>query len=192
MPLRTFYFGNTALSLIDSSRRTANACFKDAADLHAELENYTAAIARYDQVANGSLGSNLTKYSVKDYWLRAGLCALAMGVRYQHLHFSATSNPWIGHRWMPKEHYALHFPGHYLPVDTRMQVFGLPRRRLGSSRSGGIHCSRCRIRSDHEARQLEDFDPAEDQENHLGRAIDAIIYLVYSIQPRVRWRVFRL
>jgi hypothetical protein len=65
--------------------RTANACFKDAADLHAELENYPAAIARYDQVANGSLGSNLTKYSVKDYWLRAGLCALAMGVRSQHL-----------------------------------------------------------------------------------------------------------
>ena len=66
-------------------RRTANACFKDAADLHAELENYPAAIARYDQVADGSLGSNLTKYSVKDYWLRAGLCALAMGVRSQHL-----------------------------------------------------------------------------------------------------------
>jgi len=66
-------------------RRTANACFKDAADLHAELENYTAAIARYDQVANGSLGSNLTKYSVKDYWLRAGLCALAMGVCSQSL-----------------------------------------------------------------------------------------------------------
>jgi len=68
-----------------SPRRTANACFKDAADLHAQLENYTSAIARYDQVANGSLGSNLTRYSVKDYWLRSGLCALAMGVRSQSL-----------------------------------------------------------------------------------------------------------
>lgn len=66
-------------------RRTANACFKDAADLRAELGNYAAAIALYDRVANGSLGSNLTKYSVKDYWLRAGLCALAMGVRFRHL-----------------------------------------------------------------------------------------------------------
>jgi len=65
--------------LQEDATATANACFKDAADLHAELENYGAAIARYDQVANGSLGSNLTKYSVKDYWLRAGLCALAMG-----------------------------------------------------------------------------------------------------------------
>jgi len=71
--------------LLNPPRRTANACFKDAADLHAELENYTAAIARYDQVANGSLGSNLTKYSVKDYWLRSGLCALAMGVSSQCL-----------------------------------------------------------------------------------------------------------
>ena len=60
--------------------RTANACFKDAADLHADLEEYPQAIARYEQVANYSLNSPLTKYSVKEYWLRAGLCALAMGV----------------------------------------------------------------------------------------------------------------
>ena len=64
---------------------TANACFKDAADLHAQLENYSAAIARYDQVANASLGSALTKYSVKDYWFKAGLCALAMKVRVPQL-----------------------------------------------------------------------------------------------------------
>ena len=59
-------------------RSTANACFKDAADLHADLEEYAQAIARYEQVANYSLGSPLTKYSVKEYWLRAGLCALAL------------------------------------------------------------------------------------------------------------------
>ncbi|ETW86875.1 hypothetical protein HETIRDRAFT_41610 [Heterobasidion irregulare TC 32-1] len=57
---------------------TANACFKDAADLHADLEQYPAAIARYEQVADHSLGSALTKYSVKEYWLRALLCSLAM------------------------------------------------------------------------------------------------------------------
>lgn len=60
--------------------RTANACFKDAADLHAELEEYPQAIQRYEQVANHSLTSPLTKYSVKDYWLRSGLCAIAMSV----------------------------------------------------------------------------------------------------------------
>ena len=61
--------------------RTANACYKDAADLHAELEDYPQAIALYEQVANGSLSSALTKYSVKEYWLRSSLCALAMKVR---------------------------------------------------------------------------------------------------------------
>ncbi|KAG8911771.1 vesicular-fusion protein S17 [Tulasnella sp. 417] len=34
-------------------------------------------MALYDQVAQYSLGSQLTKYNVKEYWLRAGLCALA-------------------------------------------------------------------------------------------------------------------
>lgn len=61
----------------EDATATANACFKDAADLHAELEEYSLAISLYDQVANYSLGSALTKYSVKDYWLKALLCALA-------------------------------------------------------------------------------------------------------------------
>jgi len=58
---------------------TANGCFKDAADLHAELDEFAEAISRYEQVANHSLTSALTKYSVKEYWLRASLCALCMG-----------------------------------------------------------------------------------------------------------------
>ncbi|KAL4062623.1 soluble NSF attachment protein [Scleroderma yunnanense] len=62
----------------EDATATANACYKDAADLHAELEQYAQAIARYEQVANHSLTSALTKYSVKEYWLRASLCALAM------------------------------------------------------------------------------------------------------------------
>lgn len=73
--------GLVSSTALISVYRTANACYKDAADLHAELENYPQAIARYEQVANGSLSSALTKYSVKEYWLRASLCALAMGVR---------------------------------------------------------------------------------------------------------------
>jgi len=60
--------------------RTANACYKDAADLHAQLEEYPQAIARYEQVADSSLTSPLTKHSVKEYWLKATLCALAMDV----------------------------------------------------------------------------------------------------------------
>jgi len=63
----------------EDAAATANACFKDAADLHADLEEYPQAITRYEQVANYSLASPLTKYSVKEYWFRAVLCALALG-----------------------------------------------------------------------------------------------------------------
>ncbi|KIJ68499.1 hypothetical protein HYDPIDRAFT_81960 [Hydnomerulius pinastri MD-312] len=62
----------------EDATATANACFKDAADLHAELEEYPQAIQRYEQVADHSLTSALTKYSVKEYWLKSSLCALAM------------------------------------------------------------------------------------------------------------------
>ncbi|KDQ16723.1 hypothetical protein BOTBODRAFT_172831 [Botryobasidium botryosum FD-172 SS1] len=61
----------------EDAQATANACFKDAADLHADLDHFPVAIELYERVANYSLTSALTKYSVKDYWLRAGLCALA-------------------------------------------------------------------------------------------------------------------
>lgn len=61
----------------DIIHRTANACYKEAADLYAEVGNYRESIARYEQVARNSLGSELTKFSVKEYLLRAGLCAVA-------------------------------------------------------------------------------------------------------------------
>lgn len=70
--------------------RTANACYKDAADLHAEIEEYPQAIARYEHVADHSLTSALTKYSVKEYWLKAGLCALAMNVSLNFIQVSVT------------------------------------------------------------------------------------------------------
>jgi len=62
----------------EDATATADGCFKDAADLHAELDEFPQAIALYEQVAEHSLQSSLTKYSVKEYWLKAGLCALAM------------------------------------------------------------------------------------------------------------------
>ena len=68
------------LNILIAASRTANACYKDAADLHAELDEYPQAIAHYERVAQNSLSSPLTKYSVKEYWLRASLCALAANV----------------------------------------------------------------------------------------------------------------
>ena len=110
------------------SHRTANACYKDAADLHAELENYPQAIARYEQVANGSLSSALTKYSVKEYWLRASLCALAMGVRSSFVrvldagaHVVYTSRT-TGHRYSQAKLVQVLFPRYHIPFDSRSEV----------------------------------------------------------------------
>ncbi|KZW01985.1 TPR-like protein [Exidia glandulosa HHB12029] len=61
----------------EDATATANGCLKDAADLHAELDEFLPAITLYERVANHSLTSSLTKYSVKEYWMRAALCALA-------------------------------------------------------------------------------------------------------------------
>ena len=47
------------------------------ADLAALAEDYPRAIDRYEAVARASLNSNLTKWSVKDYFFKAGACYLA-------------------------------------------------------------------------------------------------------------------
>lgn len=46
-------------------------------DLAALAGQYTRAIEAYEQVALASLNSNLTKWSVKDYYLKSGACFLA-------------------------------------------------------------------------------------------------------------------
>jgi len=61
----------------EDAQATANGCYKDAADLRADLDNFNEAIALYEKVADHSLTSPLTRYSVKEYWLKASLCGLA-------------------------------------------------------------------------------------------------------------------
>ncbi|KAJ9102338.1 hypothetical protein QFC21_002738 [Naganishia friedmannii] len=60
-------------------RSTANQCYQAAAEHSADLGDFGRAIELYEQVGDWSLASPLTKYSVKEYWLRACLCAMAMG-----------------------------------------------------------------------------------------------------------------
>lgn len=71
-------------SLITSnpSPSTANQCYQAAAEHSADLGDFGRAIELYEQVGDWSLASPLTKYSVKEYWLRACLCAMAMGVSF--------------------------------------------------------------------------------------------------------------
>lgn len=58
---------------------TANQCYQQAAEISADLGEYPKAVELYRHVADWSLTSPLTKYSVKEYWLRAVMCAMAMG-----------------------------------------------------------------------------------------------------------------
>lgn len=74
-------FETEANDTVVRSHRTANGCFKEAAELAATLELYPRAVKHFELVAKQSLSSALTKYSVKDYYLKAALCWLATGVR---------------------------------------------------------------------------------------------------------------
>jgi hypothetical protein len=137
---------------IDFCERTANGCFKDAADLHAELDEFPAAIARYEQVANHSLTSTLTRYSVKEYWLRAGLCALAMNVSQSQPPSVAEPNvnPAILGQCDGKAQFTeIWNPGCHVPHNTRGQVPHNLDRCCRSWRRRGFHWSGGRIRSSH-------------------------------------------
>lgn len=77
-----------------TSLRTASGCFRSSAELATELSQYRLAIEKWEQVASMSLESNLTKYSVKDYYLNAGLCYLALPVSFRVLFWSFFNFIW--------------------------------------------------------------------------------------------------
>jgi alpha-soluble NSF attachment protein len=59
--------------------RLANKLFLKVADLAALEGNYYKAIENFDKVAASSVSNNLMKWSVKDYFLKSGICLLAVG-----------------------------------------------------------------------------------------------------------------
>jgi len=63
----------------EGSSSSANQCLLKVALFSAQLERYDKAIELYEQVAIASIDNNLLKWSVKEYFLRAGLCHLAKG-----------------------------------------------------------------------------------------------------------------
>jgi len=54
----------------------ANGCLLKVAQFSAQLEKYDKAIEIYEKIGKASLDNNLLKFSVKDYFLKAGLCHL--------------------------------------------------------------------------------------------------------------------
>ena len=65
--------------------RLANKLFLKVADLAAIEEDYYKSIENYEKVAKASINSNLMKWSVKEYFLKAGICHLATRVRIRSL-----------------------------------------------------------------------------------------------------------
>lgn len=61
----------------EESNSAANQCLLKVAGFAAATSDYKRAIEIYEQVAMSSLESTLLKWSVKDYFLRAGICHLA-------------------------------------------------------------------------------------------------------------------
>jgi len=63
----------------EGSASAANGCLLKVAQFCAQLEKYDKAIEIYEKVAKNSLDNNLLKWSVKEYFLKAGLCHLCRG-----------------------------------------------------------------------------------------------------------------
>jgi alpha-soluble NSF attachment protein len=63
----------------ENSNSAANQCWLKVAQFSAQLEKYDKAIEIYEKVAKASLESNLLKWSVKEYFLKAVLCHMCSG-----------------------------------------------------------------------------------------------------------------
>ena len=71
----------------ETDGRLANKLYLKVADIAALEADYYKAIGNYEKVAKSSLNNNLMKWSVKEYYLKAGICHLATNVRYQQYFF---------------------------------------------------------------------------------------------------------
>lgn len=58
-----------------------NKCLLKVAHFAAQLEQYENAIDKFEAVASASVDNQLTKWSLKEYFLKAVLCHLCIGVR---------------------------------------------------------------------------------------------------------------
>ncbi|KAK7733332.1 vesicular-fusion protein S17 [Cytospora paraplurivora] len=63
----------------DGASALANKLWLKVADIAALDGDYPKAIEHYEKVASQSINNNLMRYSVKEYFLKAGICHLAAG-----------------------------------------------------------------------------------------------------------------
>ena len=65
----------------DQADATASKAYLKVGELAGLAEQYERAYTKFESVAQRSLSNNLTRFSSKDYWMKAGICRLASGVR---------------------------------------------------------------------------------------------------------------
>lgn len=66
--------------LNDGAEAQANKNFLKVAEIAALEGDYPVAVRKFEDVAKSSVGNQLSKWSVKDYFLKAGICHLCAGV----------------------------------------------------------------------------------------------------------------
>ncbi|KAI8874879.1 TPR-like protein, partial [Backusella circina FSU 941] len=64
------------LYMADDNPAMINKCLLKVAHFAAQLEQYPSAIEKFERVASDSADNQLTKWSIKEYFLKAGLCCL--------------------------------------------------------------------------------------------------------------------
>ncbi|RKO84678.1 soluble NSF attachment protein, partial [Blyttiomyces helicus] len=60
----------------EESNAQANACLLKVGTYAAQLEQFDMAIEKFEQVAANSVDNQLTKWSLREYFLKAGICCL--------------------------------------------------------------------------------------------------------------------
>lgn len=64
-------------SFADNGSRLANKLYLKLADIAALNGDYVKAISNYERISKSAINNNLMKWSVKEYFLKAGICHLA-------------------------------------------------------------------------------------------------------------------
>ncbi|KAI8992136.1 soluble NSF attachment protein [Mycotypha africana] len=73
------YTRSAELYNADDSPALANKCLLKVAQIAADMEMYDVAIEKYEQVAATAVDDPLLKWSLKEYFFKAGLCHLCTG-----------------------------------------------------------------------------------------------------------------
>jgi alpha-soluble NSF attachment protein len=68
--------------------RQADSCLVKVATIAAQLEKFDYAVKTWETLATHCVDNKLTKWNMKDYFLKSGLCLLNLAVKFIIILFS--------------------------------------------------------------------------------------------------------